>query len=90
MKNIDRAERLVDSVSLSRGVVMSVAFPFARGVGQRHIAERVVHQHGKKQQDADDQARPVGVKAGVEDALVDDREGQRARGRCRSPSHIRR
>ena len=32
----------------------------------------------KKQQDADDEARPVGVEAGVENALVDDGEGQRA------------
>ena len=42
------------------------------------LAERVVHEHGEQQQDADDQAGPVGVEAGVVDALVDDREGEGA------------
>ena len=52
--------------------------PLLRAVGERHLAEGVVHQHGEQQQDADDQARPVGVEVGEVDALVHDREGQRA------------
>ena len=42
------------------------------------MAERVVHQNGGQQQNTDDQARPVAVKVGVVDALVDNGEGDGA------------
>ena len=74
-------ERLVDAGQLEKRHDAISGHPgfFASGsVEQRHVAERVVHEHGDEKQDPDDEARPVGVEAGVVDALVDDRECERA------------
>ena len=64
--------------SFSSGAVMVRPSSSGGCGGQREPAEGVVHQDGDQQQDAEDEARPVGVPAGVVDALVDDREGERA------------
>src|SRR5215471_6151078 len=43
------------------GAVIARPSLLLRRIGQRHLAERVVHQHGNQQHRADDEARQISV-----------------------------
>ena len=69
------AEGFVDVSEFENGCRHRLASLLLRRIGERHDTEGVVHQHCQKQHDADDEARPVAVKGGEINALIDDGEG---------------
>src|SRR6056297_2296143 len=42
------------------------------GIGERHLPERVVRQHGDQEKGTDDDRAQIGVESGEIDALIDD------------------